>query len=214
MKIGFFGDSFCATCDPPAGKTYPETYIKKIEKYYNAEIVNLGINGSSIFDLMLLQIKPFVENNEYPDVCVFMWTNHYRVFHREQRNINLSSVQVKSLGGNPIWDSAIHYFNYLFDEELHKFQYQSALEYFDLNTLSKFPKTTKIIHFWNFEKMYNWQHGVVVSGNFFDLAIRDRHIDDVCYNDQALNHLDTEEKNNVVFEKIKNAIDNYEQSTI
>jgi hypothetical protein len=212
MKIGFFGDSFCSTCDPSTGtdKTYPETYIKKIKNHYNADIVNLGINGSSIFDVILLQIKPFIENNNYPDVCVFVWTNYYRLFHREQRSINLPSAKIKSLGGNPVWDSAIHYFKHLYDPELHEFQHRSALQYFDLNILSKFPKTTKIIHFWSFEKVYDWLNGVVVPNNLFDLAVEGRQINDVRYERVALNHFDTEYKNNVVFKILKNAIENYE----
>ena len=51
MKIGFFGDSFCA-------KRYSyslnySTYISMLANHYNAKIVNLGVGGSSIGDLIL-----------------------------------------------------------------------------------------------------------------------------------------------------------------
>jgi hypothetical protein len=212
MKIGFFGDSFCAWHEPPvlSKRTHPETYIKKIQKHYNADIVNLGINGSSIYDLMLLQIKPFIEKNEYPDVCVFVWTNYARLFHRSYRGMNAVSVQYKD-DSDPIINAAKQYFIHLLDWESHRFQYEAALQYFDLNTLSKFPNTTKIIHCWAYKNIYEWKHGVVANPaqQLIELALQDRTEKDLA-NDIALNHLDTEDKNNIVFETIKTAIDNYE----
>ena len=85
MKIGFFGDSFCAV-EKKEPNEY-ETYIHKLKKHYNAEIVNLGIPGSSIYDVILLQFKQFYAGNNVPDVCIFTWTHYSRLFNRTKRNI-------------------------------------------------------------------------------------------------------------------------------
>ena len=220
MKIGFFGDSFCATL---VGKRHNgndpvyETYIKKLITHYDATLVNLGVSGSSIYDLILLQIKPFIKQNNYPDVCIFVWTNYRRIFNRKHRGLSLFSLEAKSeQDTDPIIEAAKKYVINLLDWELHEFQYKSALQYFDINTLSKFPKSTKIFHFWAFEKLYDWQHGVELSiegyPSLMDLAIHQRIIPK--FGDWASNHIDGDNKNNLVFETIKQAIDNYEQTTI
>jgi len=214
MKIAFFGDSYCAHCEVPNGYTPAyETYIKKIQQHYNADIVNIGVNGSSIYDVLLLQVKPFISNNNYPDVCVFLWTNYGRIFHRTYRGMNLSSLCAKSKDKlDPVWNATNEFFMHLLDWELQQFQYLSALEYFDRNTLSKFPSTTKIVHMWCFEKLYDWQHGVEVNIPGYDalvkLATDDRKIPEGM--DWALNHLNGERKNNLVFNSLKHTIDNYE----
>jgi hypothetical protein len=215
MKIGFFGDSFCAWNDTPVlpQKSYPTTYIKHIQNYYNAEIVNLGINGSSIYDLILLQIKPFIERNEYPDVCIFVWTNYARIFHRKIRNMAPTTLPKLSACYHPVVNAANEYYTHLVDWELHEYQYKSALHYFDLNTLSNFPKETKIIHIWAFEKKYSWQNGkeltILNYKSLMDLAKEGREIP-IYTIDPELNHLDGDHKNILLFETIKTAIDNYE----
>ena len=220
MKIGFFGDSYCAHCDTPNEyKFVYDTYLKKIQTHYNAEIVNIGINGSSIYDVILLQVQPFITSDNYPDVCIFVWTNYARIFHRKHRGMNLKSLKFKDKS-DPIINAAKEYFVHLLDWELLRFQYISALEHFDLHTLSKFPSTTKIIHIWNYEKLYDWQNGVELSIPGYEtlvkLATDDRTIPDGI--DWALNHLDGDRKNTIVFDSIRHTIDNYgvlnEQTTI
>jgi len=220
MKIGFFGDSFCSTLDSKSslenGPVY-DTYIKKLITHYNAELVHLGVDGSSIYDLILLQIKSVIDENNYPDVCVFFWTNNNRIFNRTYRGLTFLTLKIKyELNTDPIIESAKKYVNHLLDYEQHKFQYLSALQYFDLNTLSKFPKSTKIFHFWSFEKIYDWQHGVELSiegyPSLMDFGKHGRNIP--ATGDLVLNHIDGNDKNNLVFKTIKQAIDNYEQTTI
>lgn len=228
MKIGFFGDSYCVHCDTPKGYTPAyDTYIKKIQTYYDADIVNLGINGSSIYDVILLQVKPFITSNNYPDVCVFVWTSDARIFHRACRNLNLTSclapwaVAARRLESNdktdPIINAAKEYFIHLLDWELLRFQYISALEHFDKHTLFKFPSTTKIIHIWNYEKVYDWQTGIELSIPGYEtlgkLAADDRTMESYDLlpdgRDWALNHLDGDRKNSIVFDSIRHTIDNY-----
>ena len=216
MRIGFFGDSFCADLENrPNQYVDYKTYISKLKKHYNAEIINLGIAGSSVYDTILLQIKPFIEKNDYPDICIFVWTNYGRIFHRKTRNLCATTVQ--RLKDDAVVNAAREYFTYLLDWELHEFQYKSALQYFDLNILPAFPKTTKILHMWAFEKLYDWNCGIVVEiphyNYFMNLASDGRTVPTHSI-DSALNHLDGDKKNNIVFETITRAIDNYEPRTI
>lgn len=214
MKIGFFGDSFCAVdvAKPGQHETEYETYITKLRKHYTAEIVNLGVSGSSIYDLMLLQVTPFIDTKNYPDVCIFVWTDYGRLFNRKHRGLNTFSIG--SLDENNfVAKAAKQYYSYLFDWELSQFQYVAALQYFDLNVLSNFPKSTKIIHIWGFEKLHNWKHGIEVPNILIKLAKEGREINEIA--DWAPNHIDGNDKNNILFEQIKTEIDNYyEQRTI
>jgi hypothetical protein len=220
MKIGFFGDSFCSDLtDRPDRNSGYETYINKLKKHYNAEIVNLGVAGSSIYDSILLQIKPFIDKNEHPDICIFVWTNYGRIFHRSVRNMMPGTLprllRDSKANKTPIISAAIEYYAHLLDWELHEYQYKSALHYFDLNILSNFPKTTKVLHLWAFENEYSWKNGtLVLIPNYkylMALAADGRKVPsgDI---DPELNHLDGEHKNILVFETIKTAIDNYEYS--
>ena len=85
MKIGFFGDSFCA--DLQSG-----TYLQLLATHYGADVVNVGYGGSSIWDVLLLQIDPFIKKNNIPDICVFVWTEPTRLFHQVLRNINFTTA--------------------------------------------------------------------------------------------------------------------------
>jgi hypothetical protein len=206
MKIGFFGDSFCAEIsDRPGYISGYETYISKLKNHYDADVVNLGVRGSSIYDSILLQIKPFIDRNEYPDVCVFVWTSRDRLFHRTYRNLNIGTIDYKN---HPLSTVVKHYFAHLWDWELTDLQYNATLQYFDSNMLASFPKTTKIIHMWTCKKMCDWKHGIEIEAPLVDLAKQGREIEDPRA-DWALNHLDGEEKNNLMFEQIKTLIDNY-----
>jgi hypothetical protein len=212
MKIGFFGDSFCADLTDRTGCDVGyETYISKLKNHYNAEISNLGVAGSSIYDSILLQIKPFIEKNDYPDVCIFVWTNYGRIFHRTQRNLALTTVQ--RLKADAVVKAAREYFIHLLDWELQQFQYKSALQYFDSNILPTFPRTTQILHMWAFEKLHDWNCGTVVEIPYYKYFINlasDGRIVPKYSIDPELNHLDGAKKNNIVFEAITQAIDNYE----
>jgi hypothetical protein len=205
MKIGFFGDSFCAEIsDRPGHISGYETYISKLKNHYDADVVNLGVVGSSIYDSILLQIKPFINRNEYPDVCVFVWTGRDRIFHRKHRNTTVGALHYN----HPLSAVVKGYFTHLWDWELVELQYTATLQYFDLTMLANFPKTTKIIHMWAFKKICDWKHGIEIESPLVDLAKQGREVIEP-RTDWALNHLDGEEKNNLMFEQIKTLIDNY-----
>jgi hypothetical protein len=223
MKIGFFGDSYCAVLDKGRGgfhtnniwPTY-ETYIKKLQNHYQADIVNIGIAGSSIYDSILLQIAPFIQENTIPDVCIFVWTSKERLFHKTIRDI----VFTKIIHGNqtgPVWEAVEQYYKYLYDQSLVEFQAKSAMYYFDNTILPLFPPSTKIIHLWSFHEMwrypgqyhYRWTNGLEIRPALDRISLSNGNTVGGALGDPAWNHLEGEDRNEIVFNWIRDAIDNY-----
>jgi len=210
MKIAFFGDSFCAKHDYDGDY---QTYIKKIQHHYDADIVHLGIGGSSVFDVMLRQVPEFLEKNSHPDVCVFVWTAPTRLYHRHIRHINYSKVSEDTHTTDvELWSAAKQFYKHLYDPELMQFQYQSSLYYFDRTVLSTFPTTTKIIHLWSYddEYYYRWHTGVEVRPALNSISklgeIRDM---SRTFRDPSPNHLKGDDKNQLVFSWIQESINYY-----
>jgi len=216
MNIGFFGDSFC-------NNKSEGTYIDMLVKQYGLNVVNLGVGGSGVEDVLLLQLKPFLDSKNYPDICVFFWTNHGRLFNRHIRHINAKSVEM--FNDNPIWLAAKEYYKHLYDYEYTEIQYKAFLQYVDLNVLSQFPSTTKIIHLWSFGSfhcdfskealtpdkvnyLYRFKSGVEIQPALLPLSLVGQSFD-MLPRDTRYNHLEGY-KNEIVTSWIKEAIDKYE----
>lgn len=227
MKIGFYGDSFCK--DKFHFKY--DTYISLLKKHYKASITHLGYGGSSHWDLIINQFQK--DEHKLPDVCIFVWTGHDRFYNKTVRgirsfeSINYSNTQFKinptysyGLHSN-IWLAAEQYYKHLFDDEKAKLEYKSSLHYFD-NVILQAHKNTKFIHLWSFGdciKVYNedkdtwspdnltymhtWKHGVEIQPSLMSIATRG----EIDYS--APNHLPGKANNILVFEKIKEAIEDY-----
>lgn len=226
MKIGFFGDSFCA--EEYSRSFQYTTYISMLKTHYNAEIVHLGQGGSSASDLILLQLKPFIDKNKVPDICIFCWTEPHRLFHRTVRNLNYASANESSnewVKNSKIWKAAQDYYEYLWDHEYTQLQYQALLEHTDNNILPILPKSTKLIHMWSFGKMledpklnnndyhYKWKHGVTVTPSLTAISLIDSNFEEFS-NNNGPNHFTTKDKNEKVFKLVCDAIDNYEDLCI
>lgn len=211
MRIGFFGDSYCSV--EKQEDTEYETYIHKIKNYYNAEIVNLGIPGSSVYDSILIQFKKFHSNNNVPDVCVFTWTHYVRLFDREKRNLSPNNAA----------DIHKDYYAYIFDEEQAMLQYISVLNYFDNEVLSRLPNI-KFIHMFCFNtplkvfntvKQYIFKNGITIQPPLYALARQPPNEYIITLkNISKPNHIIGDKKNSFLYENIVNAIDNYENGKI
>ena len=223
MKIGFFGDSFCAAHYPWVNRGPGcKTYIQKLEHNYNAEIVHLGQGGASIYDVALVQLAPFLYSGKWPDVCIFVWTGQGRLFNRTIRNMTGANT-IEYRGDDPIQNSAKAYYKYLYDQPYDQLTYNATLPYIDTTILTKIPQTTKIINLWSFGSTINgwdgdfvnnitYEHrfstGMEIRPSMMTVSVKgllSRESRDV----KAPNHLDGDEKNERVFNWIKNAIDNY-----
>lgn len=226
--IGFFGDSFCSSIDYP-GFTSHQTYIKKLQNHYKARITYTGHGGSSIYDLFLIQFKPFLDYL-IPDVCVLIWTTPDRLFHRTIRNINFSSAlhdnsnryvfKPKTPETEAVWKAAEEYYNYLLDIELTELQYVSFLRYVDDVFLPTIADKTKIIHLFSFgirkesefTPYYTFKTGMQINPPLINLSQAEFSHDPG--SDNRPNHLEGTYKNQLLFEIIKEAIDNYENGKV
>ena len=221
LRIGFFGDSFCKS-------NLSGTYINKLQNYLQADVVNLGTGGSSIEDAILLQFNPMKESP--PDICVFLWTSAYRLYHPKIRNITIhSAYQNATHTDNPVWSAAYEYYKHISDIQATNFRYVSVLFYFESKILASLPKNTKIIHLWSFGESAEWSHdayapnkltyahrfstGVEIRPSLVSLACFDRHIDKIT-NDTCPNHLNNQEKNEILFQWILDAIQNYQNGRL
>lgn len=208
--IGFYGDSFCANLENNHSKLNNyETYIKKLSK--GSDILSLGVGGSSVWDVVLLQ---FQESN-IPDVSVFVWTEADRLFHRHHRNLNIMSIDSSDFKkSNPELHSAsLGYYRHLYDAEKQRLECISLLHYFDKQILSKY-KDKKFIHMWSFKDSinYRWENGVEIRPALIELSVLNS--DDVPRHDTRPNHISGEEKNNLLYNTILDAINNYEDGRL
>ena len=230
MKIGFFGDSFVHEMSNFHSWYYGyDTFLKKIKDHYRAEIVNLGVGGSSYWDVMLKQFSPY-ENN-FPDVCVFCWTDFSRVYHPLQRNIGYwtlmprkwKDIHYSHLLNYKTIRAGKEYFKYLYDHEKAKQESISSFYYYDREVLMPIQNKTKIIHLWSFglprvweqetpyypnniDYIYRWQTGTEVRPSLkcFSTIGRDT-VDD----DMAANHLGSQLNNTLIADIIIKAIDTH-----
>lgn len=220
--IGFFGDSFCSVVEsennPDRWKFEDETYLKKIRDYFNLEVVNVGQVGSSIWDLLLLQLNPLIESKKVPDICIFVWTSTGRIFHRNYRDLNSGSVFSNDTNADEaVIEAAKQYFKHFYDPEKESIEYVSLLQYIDNNILPNL-ETKKIIHLWSFGNVkdwkkiktqditypYTWKNGVEIRPSLITVSLKN--YDTTMIEDRRPNHLDGD-KNDIVFNWIRDAID-------
>ena len=220
--IGFFGDSFC---EEYYCRTGNKTYIQMLADHYDAKIVSLGKGGSSIWDVLLNQLDPFIQSNSIPDICVFVWTEHARLFHQTVRNINFSSVEDNT---GLIWNAAKEFYHHLYNNNLSIVQYVAGLRYIDDVVISSFPTHVKVVHLWSFgvpsennkvgfqpdniRYLHTWKNGIEIRPSMMSIALDGHTFDEVSSttgNNESdpPNHLVTHEKNIQVFQLIRDAID-------
>jgi hypothetical protein len=230
MKIGFFGDSFVMEeSNPHSWYNKYDTFIRQIKNHYSAEIVNLGVGGSSFWDVILKQFPSHLNN--LPDVCIFCWTDPSRVYHPTVRNIGIwttkkrdwKDIQFGQLLNHKEYNAGKQYFTYLYDYEKSQKESLSAFYYYDREVLASLQHKTKIIHLWsyglpinwqqenpyypsNINYVYRWQTGIEIRPSLkcFSSVGRDRLNDDM-----AANHLGSNLNNKLVADTVIEAIDNH-----
>jgi hypothetical protein len=230
MKIGFFGDSFVFEMSNPHSWYYKyDTYLKLVKDHYAADIVNLGVGGSSYWDVMLKQFPPF-ENN-LPDVCVFCWTDFSRIYHPSVRNLGIWTTLKRKwkdthysylLNYKEIRASK-EYFNHLYDHEKALKESVATFYHYDREILAPIQHKTKIIHLWsygmfsnnlspnpnipsNIDYLYRWQTGTEIRPSLKCFSALGRN---TLNDDMAANHLGSKLNNSLVANMIIEAIDNH-----
>lgn len=233
--IGFFGDSFAAEeSNLHSWWNKYEPYTTKLAKHFDAKIVNLGHGGSSIWDALLIQLDPLIKSNKVPDICVFVWTNPGRLFHKEVRRINHADalhpkIHTYSIFKHKIWAAAKEYYLHLYDHEQAELAHLAVMHYVDNVILPSLPKTTKVIHLWSSAQPkswetqdfhpdkiaypYKWKNGVEIRPALISLSLCDHDVS-ILQIDKRANHLDGETKNTMLADWIKYAVDNYQDGLL
>lgn len=141
MKIGFFGDSYCA--DFESDEKW-KTYIQLLSDYFKADITHLGYAGSNIFDCIE---KQFFSDFEESDILIFCWTGYGRLYHDIVRHLTVFTTESRWYDKDKnvkIYDAAKTYYEHLYNDRKHLIEACSMMHWFDDVVLSKINK--KIIH--------------------------------------------------------------------
>lgn len=194
-------------------------------------------NGKNLSASERLYVDDLGPGNSLPDVCIFSWTDPGRLFHKQIRNINYSqALNYKNISNltskeEKIWIAAKEYFENLQDGNFDMILNCALLEYIDTHIFSKYHNKTKIIHMWSFpynrgidwfnmEKYFEkemtypirWKHGVeirpalaLVSAKNCPLKLKAG-----AFQDNRPNHIEGVKKNTMIFNWLKDAIDNYD----
>lgn len=138
QTIGFFGDSFCAGREP-------ESWCVLLGEKLNARIVHWGEPGRSIWTTMM-KFNKLEHENRLPDICVFCWTEPYRLYHP---NLILSANTQPLPDVDPgVYEALDQYWKYLHSYDKDELSYEYSIKWFDQMILSRVDK--KIIQMWSF----------------------------------------------------------------
>jgi hypothetical protein len=138
ITLGFFGDSFCA------GREV-DSWCVLLSKKLDARIVHWGEPGRSIWTT-IMQFNRLKDQNLLPDICVFCWTEPYRLYHP---NLILSANTEPLEGVDPdVYKALDDYWKYLHSYDKDELAYRYAIQYFDQHVLSNVDK--KLIQMWSF----------------------------------------------------------------
>jgi hypothetical protein len=139
--IGFFGDSFCAS-------DQSESWCTILQKRLGAESIRyFGEPGKSVWSVFL-KFNKLMEQKRVPDICVFCWTEPYRLYHPE---LVLSANTIPKEGVDPnVYKALDDYWKYLHSYDKDELAYEYALKYYDQNVLSTLKDKT-IVQMWSFK---------------------------------------------------------------
>jgi len=153
-SIGFFGDSFCAS-------NQPESWCNILQaKLGAARIRWFGNPGKSIWSVFF-QFNKLIEQNKVPDICVFCWTEPYRLYHPELI-LSIGTQPLEGVDPN-VYTTLDNYWKYLHSNEKAEMAYEYSLKYYDQNVLSKLDK--QIIQMWSFKPKADIK---LTTGTFID----------------------------------------------
>ena len=240
MKIGFYGSSFChAAFNNNSIRFNYNSYIEKISKHYNAELCHIGESGCGVWDVIITQFKELLANPPDVAIFAWpnnatVFHRKYRHIHK------LATTPGSRLHvADPLtWDAVCKYYESLYDNEKDILEYKSALMYFDTVLLPQIKNKTKIIHMWEYgmSQTLTEAYDIDISNSSFIKTVqypikwttgqeiifpmmaisaagqwpRRPNLVKVLWNDPRCNHLDGEDKNNLLYNWIVHAIDNYE----
>lgn len=138
--IGFFGDSFCAGGEP-------ESWCRILANKINATVVHWGQPGRSIWTT-IMEFNKLVEQNNLPAICVFCYTEPYRLYH--PKLILSANTQPLPEADPKIYQALDQYWIHLHSYDKDELAYEYAVRWFDHAVLSQHKDKT-IVQMWSFK---------------------------------------------------------------
>ncbi len=189
--IGFFGDSFCAN------STSEHSWcIKLANKLDCGTITHWGVGGTSVF-YMLLNFQRLLHENKLPRHIIISYTEPDRIYHPD---VLLPAWASDQTSETELELAADMYRKHLDFKDLNAFQYQSCVQWFDQNILSKLVSQHKIIQMFSFEKPKFELH----SGKIYSKALYPNYFENMRNNiddKDLINHM-TPEQNKLLAEEL------------
>ena len=158
-SIGFFGDSFCAS-------NQSESWCNILqEKLGAAKIRWFGNPGKSIWSVFF-QYNKLIEQNAFPDISIFCWTEPHRLYHPEFV-LSIGTQPLEGVDPN-VYKALDDYWKYLHDIDKSELSYEYALKHYDQNILSKV--SSEIVQMWSFKPNMDIK---LTTGTFIDESMFD-----------------------------------------
>ena len=189
--IGFFGDSFCAGREP-------ESWCKILAERLDAQIVNWGEPGRSIWTTFLKIQKYLRKQKPLPDICVFCYTEPYRLYHPE---LILSANTEPLPHVKPeIYETLDNYWKYLHYYDKDEIAYEYALKHFDKEVLPTLDR--EIIQMWSFKPFetankdagIKLQTGTFIDESMFEFSKKDG-VEPGGWGPGTINHMTIDQNN-------------------
>jgi|688.fasta_scaffold03731_9 hypothetical protein len=160
MKLVAFGDSFIQPSPHNEEEklfrnhsNYTECYEGILARYYNTVPNFMGVPGSGPWSMFMnfIQYMETVDDEEYPDVVLFAWSEPSRLYHKEYViNSGLASQDRRNWDQDKIdtMDAALDYYRCLLDTNKNNYDLRALMLYTD--ELTKNYPNVKFVH------MYCW----------------------------------------------------------
>ena len=199
QSIGFFGDSFCADTST---SSWCNILAKKIGC---GSPSHYGKMGESIWGTFM-KFNHRIKTNTVPDICVFCWTEPYRLYHPKY---TLTANIIPDAKHDPkIYETLDNYWKYLHNYDKDEMAYSYSLQYYDQHVLSKVKK--KIVQLWSFKPFETAGKDAKIqltSGKFLDYSLYKISKEDKSPN-KTVNHM-SKEKNSEVATELYSLISHY-----
>ena len=199
--IGYFGDSFCAGRES-------DSWCVLLSKKLDARIVHWGEPGRSIWTTMM-QFNRLKARHHLPDICVFCWTEPYRLYHP---TLILSANTEPLEGVDPnVYRALEDYWKYLHSYDKDELAYEYAIKYFDQHVLSRVNK--QLVQMWSFRPFetagkdagIKLTTGTFIDESMFKFSKQDGEKDG--WGEGTINHMTVEQNQQwatLVYERITN----------
>ena len=229
IKLGLYGDSFVETW-PEEKKKYLNkehysltSWPTLIAKKFDLEIVHSGKGGTSYWDIPINQFSL----SNVPDILIFCWTSSARLYNKQGIQLHPDPGKIWWQKGdvkNEYVEASKQYYKYIHDTEKEILEYQSCLHWFDNCILDKIPTDRKILHLWSFghnkdnyhpnniKYLHTWENGLEIRPACMSISLMDGcSVDQV---DPFENHMNTQEKHNLMADFISHSLESYDINTL